>query len=585
MRDEALRRAPRSSRARGLAVAAALGLLGSALAAACASSDSVDTGSSNVTSGAGASGPTGSGSGGNGGGGLTTSTTTTSSSSGGGKGGGGQGGSGQGGAGQGGAGQGGASTGQGGAGQGGANAGGAGGGDVDAGDAGDASDASDAGNCADNMETCNGLDDNCNGQVDENDPGGGMPCVANGFGECKKGTLHCVNGAVKCVAAQPTPEVCDGLDNNCDGNVDEGNPGGGNQCQTGFMGLCAGGITTCDGVNGDICKPNVTPNQLPESCNGLDDDCNGLVDDNISQVGQPCTAPGYVGICQFGTYTCPNQPPYQLTCNHPAPGTIQETCNAKDDDCNGVIDDPAQLNGQPCGTGLSGVCSTGKSLCSGGSSTCVPDVAPGSQTEICDNKDNDCNGQTDEMNPTPACTTQNPAATGVKNWACTSGACQIATCNLGFADIDGAPGNGCECATDQWANVCSNASTLSVPKGTTAVTPVAMEGKIETANGSDYVVFSFPAPPIPQVWHPKIQLANNGANQFAMDVMNDCNGVYKCNDNGTGTNATTWELNYNGYGSPASDNDAKPSSVVVRVYRKNADTPTCDKYRVEASNP
>jgi hypothetical protein len=87
------------------------------------------------------------------------------------------------------------------------------------------------------------------------------------------------------------------------------------------------------------------------------------------------------------------------------------------------------------------------------------------------------------------------------------------------------------------------------------------------------------------VWHPKIQLTNNGANQFAMDVRTSCGAVASCSDGGTGSNLTTWEVNYNGYGSAPNDNTAKQSNIYVRVYRKNGDTPTCDKYRVEAINP
>ena len=109
-----------------------------------------------------------------------------------------------------------------------------------------------------NPETCNGLDDDCDGAVDEDDPGGGGACMAAAFGECKAGTEKCENGGIKCKPGAPQPEVCDGLDNNCDGNTDEGNPGGGLQCMTAFQGICASGVTQCDGAAGVICEPGIT---------------------------------------------------------------------------------------------------------------------------------------------------------------------------------------------------------------------------------------------------------------------------------------------------------------------------------------
>ncbi|HMY16612.1 MAG TPA: putative metal-binding motif-containing protein, partial [Polyangium sp.] len=277
----------------------------------------------------------------------------------------------------------------------------------------------------------------------------------------------------------------------------------------------------------------------------------------------------------------------QLNCNAPLPGTVQETCNAKDDDCNGTIDDPMQVNNQPCGTGLPGVCSTGKTFCSGGASTCNPDVTPGSQQEICDNKDNNCNGQIDDLNATAACSTQNPMAGGVSTWACTTGNCQISTCAVGKADIDGAAGNGCECSTDQHATSCVAANSLSVPAGAAAVN---MLGVVETAMGSDWITFNFIAPAALGVsYKPKVQLVNDGGGQYGMDVMTSCMQLATCNDGGSGTNVSVWELNYayNQMGNPQgpwSDMDAKITSVKVRVYRKNGTQPTCDQYVVTASN-
>jgi hypothetical protein len=438
-------------------------------------------------------------------------------------------------------------------------------------------------------ETCNAMDDDCNGAVDDNDPGGGAACTAPAMGECENGTEHCVNGAIQCVAASPEPETCDGLDNNCDGNVDEGNPGGGGQCMTGLPGLCASGQVQCDGANGLICEGFVVPGMIAESCNGLDDNCDGNVDEGIAQVGQPCTAAGYLGICQFGTYSCPSSPPYQLTCNHPLPGTIQETCNALDDDCNGTIDDPALVNGQPCNSGAPGVCQPGHTQCVAGSQNCVSDITPGSQTEICNTLDDNCNGQTDEMNPTIACSSQNPMAGNVQTWACTSGSCTITTCTAGYANINGAPGDGCECSTDQYAQSCNVAGSISVPLGGN----VTMTGKIETANGSDWLTFNFVPTGVGQPYHPKLTLTDSGGGQYAMDAMATCAGAAGCSTTGganneNGISVTTWEQNYNGYAGGVgccSDNTPRVTSMRIRVYRKFGGAPTCASYTVTATNP
>ncbi len=70
-------------------------------------------------------------------------------------------------------------------------------------------------------EVCNGVDDDCNGLVDETDPSMGMPC-GESMGTCEPGALRCVAGSLACVGGVgPREEVCNGLDDNCDGVPDE----------------------------------------------------------------------------------------------------------------------------------------------------------------------------------------------------------------------------------------------------------------------------------------------------------------------------------------------------------------------------
>ena len=70
----------------------------------------------------------------------------------------------------------------------------------------------------------------------------------------------------------PHAETCNTLDDDCDGSVDEGNPGGGAACSTGQMGVCDPGTRQC--ISGSlVCQANQAA--VPELCNSLDDNCNG----------------------------------------------------------------------------------------------------------------------------------------------------------------------------------------------------------------------------------------------------------------------------------------------------------------------
>ena len=91
---------------------------------------------------------------------------------------------------------------------------------------------------------CNGIDDNCNGQIDEGYVGVATQC---GTGPCSRtGVTACVGGQVvdSCVPGAPTPELCNGIDDDCDGTVDNGGPGmcdDGNAC---MAGACTNGSCT-----------------------------------------------------------------------------------------------------------------------------------------------------------------------------------------------------------------------------------------------------------------------------------------------------------------------------------------------------
>lgn len=124
-------------------------------------------------------------------------------------------------------------------------------------------------------EICDGIDNDCDSLIDEDLR---RECSTS----CGTGEEECYAGRwIGCNAPLPSPETCNGLDDDCDGTVDEGCAcviGEKRQCGT-DEGECRAGVQQCEGAYWSECEGAIGPE--PEICDGLDNDCNGAVDDNI----------------------------------------------------------------------------------------------------------------------------------------------------------------------------------------------------------------------------------------------------------------------------------------------------------------
>jgi MYXO-CTERM domain-containing protein len=237
-------------------------------------------------------------------------------------------------------------------------------------------------------EACDGLDNDCNGKVDDGTiPQVGQACGSD-KGECKLGVITCTAGVLDCVGdVPPSPEVCDGKDNDCDGTVDNGIASSG-ACTPDYDKVaypgdrsappCQKGILQCNlGVS--ECIGGVGPS--PEVCDGIDNDCDGLVDEvgtapdgidgtanpfpppNVS-IGDPCGID--VGECKAGKYGCVNG---TVACLG-GQGQTVEQCDCLDNDCDGTIDNTNPGNSPPlCGPGKDCVKSGSQCQCA---SACDP---------------------------------------------------------------------------------------------------------------------------------------------------------------------------------------------------------------------
>ena len=218
------------------------------------------------------------------------------------------------------------------------------------------------------------------------------------------------------------PDLCDGLDNDCDASVDEEvveqgdveqmNP----YCATGQPGVCARGTEAC--INGEVvCVPQFNPSD--EICDGLDNDCDGLIDEEVANACGGCGA------------------------------LNEESCNGEDDDCDGEVDESEGICGdyQVCHEGICRYpcdveCPDTETWCDNTIDLCLPpcDSIECSLGQLCDTNSFMCYDPCEGV--------ECPNA----NDRCWEGECVPDTCTYTGCE-EGSICDGVECVPDPCANV------------------------------------------------------------------------------------------------------------------------------------